>query len=477
MLTRSDTVDPTDVEALQQAVDESDPDGRLARIGLRRIEISETALDELSGAISSVSDRSAVTVMMDRTPIRRNGQDLKQSVIETLARGFRVVPCWLGTPDEELHTDEQVISEAAAAATGTGCVVAVGSGTITDVAKEASARLDHVPLVVVQTAASVNAFSDNMAVLLRSGVKRTVASRWPDVLLVDLEVLASAPRAMNLAGFGDLLAIWTAPADWKLASFVGMDDSYHSGPIGLVRSQAELLLQSAPALAVGSVEALDRLAVTLTLSGIALGIAGSTAPLSGTEHLISHLIDMRATRQNEPLRLHGAQVGLAAVIAAELWTRFLAQVDSASRGVDASPASEDAVKSVVLSAFADLDRSGAIGTECWGDCRRKLIKWTNRRIDGPTSPCADWDALRLELAAELPAPDQLVRVLRDAGAVSSFANLDPPVPREVVRWAIERLPFMRERFTLADLLFYSGRWDERLIDEVFSSLDELGVLA
>jgi glycerol-1-phosphate dehydrogenase [NAD(P)+] len=477
MLTRSGTVDPTDVAALQQAVDESDPEGRLTRIGLRRIEIGETALDELSGAIASVSNRSSVTVIMDRTPIRRNGQDLKQSVIETLARSFDVVPCWLSSPGEELHADEQVISQAAAAAAGTGCVVAVGSGTITDVAKEASARLENVPLVVVQTAASVNAFSDNMAVLLRSGVKRTVASRWPDVLLVDLEILAAAPRAMNLAGFGDLLAIWTAPADWKLASFVGMDGSYHPCPIGLVRTQSELLLQSAPALASGSLGALDRLAVTLTLSGIALGIAGSTAPLSGTEHLISHLIDMRATCQNEPLRLHGAQVGLAAVIAAELWTRFLAQVGGAPLGLDASPVSEDAVKRVVLSAFSDLDRSGSIGTECWGDCRRKLIKWTNRRQEGATSSSADWNALRFELASDVPAPDELVRVLRDAGAVTSFANLDPPVPREAVRWAIERLPFMRERFTLADLLFYSGRWDERLIDDVFNSLDELGVLA
>ena len=40
--------------------------------------------------------------------------------------------------------------------------------------------------MVVQTAASVNAFSDDMAVLLKAGAKRTVPSRWPDALLVDL---------------------------------------------------------------------------------------------------------------------------------------------------------------------------------------------------------------------------------------------------------------------------------------------------
>ena len=65
-------------------------------------------------------------------------------------------------------------------------------------------RAGSIPFVVVQTAVSVNAFSDDMAVLLRDGVKRTVPSRWPDVLIVDLEVIAEAPAAMNRAGFGEL---------------------------------------------------------------------------------------------------------------------------------------------------------------------------------------------------------------------------------------------------------------------------------
>ena len=61
-------------------------------------------------------------------------------------------------------------------------------------------RAGRIPFVVVQTAFSVNAFSDDMAVLLADGVKRTVPSRWPDALVVDLGVIADAPAAMNQAG-------------------------------------------------------------------------------------------------------------------------------------------------------------------------------------------------------------------------------------------------------------------------------------
>ena len=43
-------------------------------------------------------------------------------------------------------------------------------------------------------------------------------------------------------------------------------------------------------------EILAELADRMTLTGMAMGVAGRTAPLSGTEHLISHLLDMAAGR-------------------------------------------------------------------------------------------------------------------------------------------------------------------------------------
>jgi glycerol-1-phosphate dehydrogenase [NAD(P)+] len=104
---------------------------------------------------------------------------------------------------------------------------------------------------------------------------------------------------MNLAGFGDLISMWTAPADWYLVSAVGMDDSYYEAPVALVREQARELLENAARLR--DPEALDELARVLTLSGFNLRVAEKTAPLSGTEHLVSHLIDMAAEQYGLPV--------------------------------------------------------------------------------------------------------------------------------------------------------------------------------
>src|ERR671912_2313337 len=312
--------------------------------------VDPTELDREARAGDLAAPRVALVV--DATPMRRDGSDLKEEAERLLGGRFEVRRAVIGGKETELHANEEALAEAEAAVAGSDCAVVVGSGTITDVCKEATRRSGGSPLVVVQTAASVNAFSDDMAVLLKSGTKRTVPSRWPDALLVDLKVLAGAPPEMNLAGFGDLLAMWTAPADWYLARAVGMEDSYHHAPIGMLREQGQGLLAGAAGLRRREPEMLDRLARVLTLSGISLGVAGQTAPLSGTEHLVSHLIDMAAEGRHLSLALHGAQVAVAAVPVAAAWEAFLAEFDPAN--VDADHLFPDAatLEPVVRRAFA-----------------------------------------------------------------------------------------------------------------------------
>src|SRR6185503_12971995 len=73
---------------------------------------------------------------------------------------------------------------------------------------------------------SVSAYTSNMAPTFVDGVKRTLPSRYPDVLVCDLETLRDAPQAMTVAGVGDLLAAFGSYADWWLAYRLGLDNSY-----------------------------------------------------------------------------------------------------------------------------------------------------------------------------------------------------------------------------------------------------------
>ncbi len=368
MTQRTHLPDATDLDDLRRRLEQDGAaGGQRQPIGLGRVRIGSDALASLVDDVASVRRDGPVVVVVDETPIRRGDADLKALVVAALEAAGPTRLAVIRAHGQELHADADALLQADGAIAGAGCVVSVGSGTITDIAKDASLRAGRIPFVVVQTAVSVNAFSDDMAVLLRDGVKRTVPSRWPDVLIVDLEVLAAAPAPMNRAGFGELCSMFTAPADWYLAGATGMDDSFDAGVVELFRDGAEGLLNDAARVADNDPGILAEMAGRMTLTGIAMGVAGRTAPLSGTEHLLSHLLDMAAGLAGRPLAFHGAQVGVASVLAATIWADTLEHLDpDRLTGADAFP-DKDVVQARVREAFDPLDPSGRMAGECWRD--------------------------------------------------------------------------------------------------------------
>ncbi len=457
-------VDVAELDELRTALVEADPAARLGRIEMRRLEIGPHALDMLPTFVADLGLGSDVVVVTDGVKIMREGKDLKSEVIERLS-GFSTTVVVLGQNGGAVAADESTVAGVESAVREAGCVVSVGGGTITDICKEATRLNGQNPLVVVQTAASVNAFSNNMAVLLRSGVKRTVPSRWPDGLIVDLATLASAPRSMTVAGFGDLLELWTAPADWYLASALTMDETYHPAVVAMIDQQKEPFLAAAKAVGRGDVAGLHQLARMLTLTGFALGVVGSTAPLSGFEHMVSHLIDMAANAEGRPHALHGSQVAVACVTAAAAWDLFLSEFDPSTVDIDRCFPEPASLERQVRSAFDRVDTDGKAGAECWSDFSPMAERWFASR-NALTSFLNDWDEHREALRNMTEPPEHVAGALEDVGSAKRFCELDPPVSEEVVRWSLLNSHMVRERFTLPDFLFFLGSWNESSVDRV-----------
>jgi glycerol-1-phosphate dehydrogenase [NAD(P)+] len=278
---------------------------------------------------------------------------------------------------------------------------------------------------------------------------------------------------MNLAGFGDIISMWTAPADWYLASAIGMDDSYHPAPVAMLYAGGRKLLDDAAALRRGNPEALDRLARVLTLSGITLGIAGKTAPLSGTEHLVSHLIDMSAEQSGGPVAFHGAQVAVASIPVAAAWEAFLAEFDPSTVHLDNLFPDEAEMEALVRGAFAVIDPSGEVGEECWNDYAKKLALWRRSR-ERVERFFEEWPEHRERMREMVLPPERLAGSLREAGAPARFGELDPPVGPGVARWALGSCHLMRNRFTLADLLYFAGVWDDAFVERTLERAREAG---
>lgn len=96
-------------------------------------------------------------------------------------------------------------------ASGCDVIVGMGGGKVIDTAKAVAENLGGLPCVILPTVASNDAPCSGVAVLYNEAgvvVKAVLTRRNPDLVLVDTEIIATAPARLLSAGMGDALATW-----------------------------------------------------------------------------------------------------------------------------------------------------------------------------------------------------------------------------------------------------------------------------
>jgi glycerol-1-phosphate dehydrogenase [NAD(P)+] len=187
----------------------------------------------------------------------------------------------------------------------TEVIIGVGGGKVLDVAKYVS-FLNNLPFISVPTSVSNDGFSSSGCSLLVANRRRSVPAQMPLGIIVDIEVIKNAPARFIFSGIGDLVSKITALYDWEFEEAHGKAQvNAFAAMIAKksINSLARMDLQTD----IREDFFLEELVDSLIMSGIAMEIAGSSAPASGSEHLISHSLDQLA----EIPQLHGLQVGVA----------------------------------------------------------------------------------------------------------------------------------------------------------------------
>ena len=466
--------DPTDLAAMRTYLEVADPKQGLAALGLRTLVITADAHLSVNDAIASLApgksdgSRPRLVILKDGTQILRSGEPLLSLVQTQLSANYDITTSILRDGNKTLHADETILKRATESveAAAADLVVSIGSGTITDIAKVACAQNGNIPLVVVQTAASVDGFTDNVSVVLKRGVKRTIPSTWPTAVLADTTTVADAPMAMNKAGFGEVMSLFTAPADWMLADLVGLEDNYHPAARDILASVGESPSAWSAGIARRDVKSIDAQTRLLAIRGIVTGMTGTTACLSGAEHVISHMLDMYQAAHGHQIGLHGAQVGVGSVVAGALWQRLLNGSDVLPERLTLPDRSTSEAK--VRKAFEHLGDETA--DECWRDYARKLARIV-RQWDRVNDVVRNWAHHAKEIG-KLVLPGHVIRdALISAGAPATCTELNPSYRPATVHWAVANCHLMRSRFTGVDLLDLLGLWDEAAVDALTSLID------
>lgn len=192
-------------------------------------------------------------------------------------------------------------------------VFGVGGGTKIDAAKISSFH-QGIPFISVPTTLSHDGISSPLASVKGFDKPYSIMAQAPLAIIADTDVISQAPWRSVKSGCGDVIAKFTAVRDWRLAH-EDRNEYYGEYAASLALMSAKLVIQNADLFTPGNEEGLRILLEALISCGVAMSIAGSSRPCSGSEHMFSHALDM----ENCPHGMHGEQCGVGSVLIAYLY--------------------------------------------------------------------------------------------------------------------------------------------------------------
>ncbi|MBQ4311857.1 MAG: iron-containing alcohol dehydrogenase family protein, partial [Oscillospiraceae bacterium] len=168
-------------------------------------------------------------------------------------------------------------------------IIGFGGGRVLDTAKYA-AHVSKAAYVCMPTSLSNDSLASPFAVLGTVGsARRTLDCKIPTAIIVDTNMIRKAPLNQTLAGIGDTIAKHTALFDWKLsAKKTGTHIEDFAYALSRMSYDSVYYCDEQDMESRVFIRVLSR---ALVMGGLAMEIAGSSRPSSGSEHLFAHAIE------------------------------------------------------------------------------------------------------------------------------------------------------------------------------------------
>lgn len=280
----------------------------------RYVVFGPKAVSEIAKVCSALGLGRRVAIVCGGEKTTKIAEEEVRPVLEKENFDIAVLPIGSGYP-----TVSKIVEiEKAVKSLKIEVVLAVGGGRTIDVAKLA-ATWAGVPYISVPTSAANDGISSpTISFLLKMDIREKLGREYtkakaPIAIVADTKIISRAPPETVAAGCGDMLAKFVAVRDWRLAyKLRGEDFSEYAASVALM--SAELIVKKADYIKRGLEESTRLLVKALIGSGVAISIAGSSRPASGSEHLFSHALDLLSRKYGFKPAPHGMQCGVGAIM-------------------------------------------------------------------------------------------------------------------------------------------------------------------
>ncbi|SFL58803.1 sn-glycerol-1-phosphate dehydrogenase [Pelosinus propionicus] len=282
------------------------------RVAIDRILIEKDGIDKLPECLSEFQYKRALVI----ADVHTNEVAGKQ-VEAALSKANFAYKKFVFQGEEELVPDEAAVGTLLIQVEkDTEVIVAIGTGTLNDLAKFVSHKTS-IPTIIVATAPSMDGFASTGAALIVDNLKTSFECVCPKAIIGDITILKQAPMDMIIAGFGDIVGKYSALTDWKLGKVI--NGEYYCDVVEKMVTQSMMkCINNIEGMNCRDEGAIKNLMEALVVTGIAMSFVGNSRPASGSEHHLAHYWEMMFLFEQKKAVLHGTKVGIAAVITARL---------------------------------------------------------------------------------------------------------------------------------------------------------------
>ncbi|MCX9081544.1 MAG: NAD(P)-dependent glycerol-1-phosphate dehydrogenase [Candidatus Methanoperedens sp.] len=267
----------------------------------RNVVVGHGVINDTGKVCKDLKLNGSALIVAGATTLKMAGKTVIVSLEDS---GFNVNTAIVEKPTiDTVKKVESLASEAKAS-----FLLGVGGGKSIDIAKLASMHLD-IPFISVPTAASHDGIVSSRASIIRDNRTASESAHTPLGVVADTTIIAAAPYRLLAAGCADIISNYTAVRDWELAHRL-RDEPFSEYASIISKLTAKILIDSAELIKPGLEESAWTVMKALVASGVAMSIAGSSRPASGSEHKFSHALDEIAPNP----ALHGEQCGVGTIM-------------------------------------------------------------------------------------------------------------------------------------------------------------------
>ena len=425
--------------------------GKIHSSTLKELIIESGALKKIPGLVKKYNGQK-VFVLADVNTNAAAGK----AVCELLKEAAIPYSCYV-FPQQNLEPDEFAVG-AAAMHFDNSCdlILGVGSGVINDIGK-ILANLTGKAYMIVATAPSMDGYASATSSMARSGLKVSLNSCCPSVIIGDLDVLSAAPVRMLQSGLGDMVAKYVSICEWRIANLL-IGEDFCPTIAQIVRDAVHKCVTNAEALIRREPEAVAAVMEGLVITGIAMSYAGMSRPASGMEHYFSHIWDMRGLAFGTAVDTHGIQCGIGTLMGIHAYEQIC----------NVQPIAEKALS--YAKAF-DLDGWNAFLQKNLGIGADAMIQNESREGKYDKSKHAvrlqvileNWEQILQIIAEEIPSYEFVENALLTVGAPTSAQEIG--ISNEETHNAFLMAKDIRDKYVGTRLL-----WDLGCLEEVADSL-------